>query len=988
MRFLPIVERELRVAARRPRTYWVRLLIAFVGIAIGAVMLGAYSVATQPQAAIGKALFQALSGLAFVYCLFAGRLATADSISEEKREGTLGLLFLTDLKGYDIVVGKIVATSLNSFYGLLAILPVLSLPLLLGGMTNGEFARMVLVLVSTFLLSLAIGICASALHRDARHAFGQNLLVSLAIMALLPMVGATLISGNFGYDQEPEHLLASPLFAFFYAADKRYALNPELFWWSIGIAQGWTWLQLFVASWAVPRNWQDQPSLPRGAQRTWREFWRVMSYGRAAKQKSFRKQLLDINGYYWLTARARLKPLHVWLLIVGAAGWWLGGWYSNEGTVWLDPATGIALAVILNTALKMWVAIEAGQQISEDRRAGAMELLLSTPLTVKDILTGQFLALRRQFLGPLLAILAIEVSLMAVSLRSDFEAQTLYLWLVGIGMLLADIVALTLTSMAAALTAKNQQQAIGKTFFRILVLPWIAFWIIGVLASLWAALGSDGGEPLSWRFNLGLWFGLGMLADLVFGTLAARCLLTKFRQLATERFDGRVARTKWRWFSHKALAASDIASVAHASAEQPLTPPASPKRRRRFALALATAIALFAVGSVYVYRQLYPTLPGPVVIQLAANESLANLHVFSGSGGFYFVMPDDSLWHWGQGTRWNGSGPIIPRLLDATNRWRSVGAADNGVYGLRTDGTIWLSMFGRDGSLIDARQIGSDRDWVSLAVGQGHNAAIKPDGTLWMWGDNRVRQLGVDTPVLQAEPIQVGTNRNWQTVRPRGQGTLGLQTDGSLWFWGEVSYLFKNNTRTNQLFPQPTLYCRETNWTTLAERQATYARDSAGTWRTLLYDLPDPNASVDANTKLFLNQAKTDRLVFGLAVEPVLYPAVFEARPDGSLMFSPYTFPNASAGSAENWQRFDARSDWLQVWSNSGTMLGLTADGTLWTWGFDLTAEADSGLKARHARLEEKLNQLFNWTPRWGPNTGQPPLQIKPRPVIKFVREK
>ena len=31
---------------------------------------------------------------------------TADCLSEEKREGTLGLLFLTDLRGYDIVVSS------------------------------------------------------------------------------------------------------------------------------------------------------------------------------------------------------------------------------------------------------------------------------------------------------------------------------------------------------------------------------------------------------------------------------------------------------------------------------------------------------------------------------------------------------------------------------------------------------------------------------------------------------------------------------------------------------------------------------------------------------------------------------------------------------------------------------------------------------------------------------------------------------------------
>ena len=114
MSFLPIVDRELRVTARRPRTYWSRLLVALIAIVIGAVLLGAY--ALTPQTQVGQTLFWALAGLSFCHCLFAGRMATADSISEEKREGTLGLLFLTDLKGYDIVLGKVVATSLNSFY--------------------------------------------------------------------------------------------------------------------------------------------------------------------------------------------------------------------------------------------------------------------------------------------------------------------------------------------------------------------------------------------------------------------------------------------------------------------------------------------------------------------------------------------------------------------------------------------------------------------------------------------------------------------------------------------------------------------------------------------------------------------------------------------------------------------------------------------------------------------------------------------------------
>ena len=76
--------------------------------------------------------------LAFLGCLFSGVFLTADSLSGEKREGTLGLLFLTDLKGYDVVFGKLIATSLNGFYALLAIFPVLALPLVMGGVTFWE----------------------------------------------------------------------------------------------------------------------------------------------------------------------------------------------------------------------------------------------------------------------------------------------------------------------------------------------------------------------------------------------------------------------------------------------------------------------------------------------------------------------------------------------------------------------------------------------------------------------------------------------------------------------------------------------------------------------------------------------------------------------------------------------------------------------------------------------------------------------------------
>jgi ABC-type transport system involved in multi-copper enzyme maturation permease subunit len=96
-----------------------------------------------------QVIFIAISVVCLGYVMMAGIFQTADSISEEKREGTLGLLFLTDLKGYDVVLGKLASSSLHSFYTFLAVVPVMALPLLMGGMTVDEFWRVTLVLVVT-----------------------------------------------------------------------------------------------------------------------------------------------------------------------------------------------------------------------------------------------------------------------------------------------------------------------------------------------------------------------------------------------------------------------------------------------------------------------------------------------------------------------------------------------------------------------------------------------------------------------------------------------------------------------------------------------------------------------------------------------------------------------------------------------------------------------------------------------------------------------
>src|SRR6266404_614662 len=147
MTFLPIVERELRVRGRQGATYWLRCAVGTIVALIGVYAVTAYPVRMTP-ASSGATAFHSLAWLGFLLAC-SSVLLTSDCISSERREGTLGLLFLTSLHGYDVVLGKLAAVGLSAFYGLLGFMPVLALTFLYGGITADELARTALALLNT-----------------------------------------------------------------------------------------------------------------------------------------------------------------------------------------------------------------------------------------------------------------------------------------------------------------------------------------------------------------------------------------------------------------------------------------------------------------------------------------------------------------------------------------------------------------------------------------------------------------------------------------------------------------------------------------------------------------------------------------------------------------------------------------------------------------------------------------------------------------------
>jgi len=257
MTFLPIVDRELRIKARLKSTYRIRLVSALIAILIAGGMMLIGQIASAPRQ-LGAGIFITLAWLAFIFCLLEGIRNTADCLSEEKREGTLGLLFLTDLKGYDVVLGKLMATSLNSFYGLIAILPALAIPILMGGVTGGEFWRMMLLLTNTLFFSLASGMMVSAISRHQRKAWlGTVSLLGLIIAAPVGL-GGLIAWQNWDWPRD-QILRLSPGYTFVVSLDSHYQGQMPGFWFSLLTIHLLSWIFLLLAAFILPRAWQDIP---------------------------------------------------------------------------------------------------------------------------------------------------------------------------------------------------------------------------------------------------------------------------------------------------------------------------------------------------------------------------------------------------------------------------------------------------------------------------------------------------------------------------------------------------------------------------------------------------------------------------------------------------------------------------------------------------------------------------------------------------------
>ncbi len=401
----PVVERELRVALlrRKARGQW--LIAAWTAGGICMLFLLVLNVASARYT--GDSLFRWLFALAAASVLFRGFGLTADLFSEERRNGTLGLLVLTGMQPLEIFLNKLMGAVLLVAYGLLGALPFFAIPFLAGGVPADQFFAALVFLANGLLFSVAIGLLASVLHREGGQAQVTAVAITLILSLAAPVAWKIYSELPRGHTPNSDWLALSPATALLMVFGNFTATAPHLFWLSSAFTLIYSLTALLLAAFVLQRTWRDGPETL--APQAWRV--RVQKWARGSKfwQARLRDRLLPDQPFCWLAARDRRLVVFAELFLAAAAIVWLIGssiWPSR----WLTEGIALVNSVIIHLGLNWIVAYAASQRLAEDRQSGGFEILLTTPVTPTDIVEGQFRASVIQFRRVFLIALLLDVT--------------------------------------------------------------------------------------------------------------------------------------------------------------------------------------------------------------------------------------------------------------------------------------------------------------------------------------------------------------------------------------------------------------------------------------------------------------------------------------------------------------------------------------------------------------------------------------------------
>jgi alpha-tubulin suppressor-like RCC1 family protein len=274
---------------------------------------------------------------------------------------------------------------------------------------------------------------------------------------------------------------------------------------------------------------------------------------------------------------------------------------------------------------------------------------------------------------------------------------------------------------------------------------------------------------------------------------------------------------------------------------------------------------------------------------------------------------------------------------------------------LKNHGSLWawgwyldnqnggIDHFNRNGT---PTRIGTGTNWTQICTGGAHNLALKNDGSLWAWGDNREGQLGDGTTSMRSVPTLVGLDRDWRTMAASDMNSFAIRSNGTIWGWG---YAATNNYLSSKKidgrlqiaegagannYLAPRQIESGTNWLALSSELLGFKSD--GTYWRMLLSQSAYRPGLPANFTLIGRDRDWTEAYYG-------QDSFFGRKKDGSWWgwgqnYNGRLGIGTNVTAAASPQRLPFDFDPWAFAAGSGTTLLLGKDGKLWTWGTRLGA--------------------------------------------------
>jgi ABC-type transport system involved in multi-copper enzyme maturation permease subunit len=445
-------------------------------------------------------------------------LLTADALSHERRQGTLGMLFLAPLRARDIVFSKFVVHGLQAWGVFVAGLPLLMIPVILGGMTWMDWVRAILLDVGALVLALSVGLLASSSWQGARAVVVGALCMSL-LAALLWATGwavMQVVAYPAGVETHnsvtaflaavTSHLLAiwqiatsvlhhreSLLFLPGTASVSGVSelLRPAmLFLGALVLAVGAMSLAVFRTRRALSEGSADREMMPGGATKADLQWWREFRGG-------MEKRIRSRSPMFWVemrTWRGQILPWLTLLVLLPLESWRV----FQPATIGESPLS--APAWLLTLAL----ALAAASCLQVERALGILDLMTTIPLGVRRVLVGKVAGLGAQCLPAVIVLLAMETSRLA----GPWSEESVWWTMFATGVALCGRLAVTAAAgILAGLCIKS------------LLLAWaVTLSLVAIIAGISEVAASVTPETFATSWSNPLVAGLlEMLLAIVFG---------------------------------------------------------------------------------------------------------------------------------------------------------------------------------------------------------------------------------------------------------------------------------------------------------------------------------------------------------------------------------------------------------------------------------------------------------------------------------------